>query len=440
MRDLLLIAIVILCSLVALRRPVFGILAFVCLSLLNPHSFTWGMGQTFPFAQLTAMGTIVGYLFWSEPKRFPRQREFKLLLALWGMFGVSTLLAIYPEVTYERFIYVSKILLMVFLSTSLINNEYRLQVLLRVIALTLGFHGLKSGLFAVATGGSHIVWGPENSFLYANNAIGMALTMNIPLLFYLARCEPRRWLRWLMWTMLVFSYPAVVCTFSRGAWLGLALATGLLTLKSKHRLRIIVLTGLVGLLLLPLILQRLPERVVSRYDDLVNYKEEASAQSRFWNWAFCARVGLAHPLHGGGFNYYSPELYAIYYPEFIQYYGEGKVWSCHSIWFTVFGEHGFPGIIIWLALLWCCFSTLRQLYLYADTYENMEWIHHFTSMIQISLMVYILIGTFYDSAYFDLFYQLVAIIIIAKELINHSVNKIHLDETILRAEFRLSLR
>jgi probable O-glycosylation ligase (exosortase A-associated) len=434
LRDLLLIAIVCLCSLAALRRPVVGILAFVGLSLLNPNSFTWGMGRTFPFAQLTAMGTLVGYLFWSEPKRFPKQPEFKLLLALWGMFGVSTFLAIDPEAAYQRFINVTKILLMVFLSMSLINTEERLQMLLRVIALSLGIYGLKAGFFAVLTGGNQMVWGPEHSFLEANNAIGLALDMNVPFLFYLAKNEPRRWLRRLMWAMLVFSYPAVICTFSRGAWLGLALASGMLIFKSKYRLRLTVMAVVCGVVLMPVIIQRLPERVVSRYDDLVNYEQEASAQSRFWNWTFCARVGLAYPLHGGGFNYYSPELYAIYYPEFIQHYGQGKVWSCHSIWFTVFGEHGFPGIILWFLLLGSCFYTLRHLLQLSETYEQLEWSKDCISMLQISLMIYMLVGSFYDAAYFDLFYQLVAMIIISKDLMQHTLNKIFSDENFINTK------
>jgi probable O-glycosylation ligase (exosortase A-associated) len=425
MRDLLLIAVVSLCSLLALGRPVLGVLAFVCFSLLNPHSFTWGVGKTFPFAQLTAMGTIVGYVFWSEPKRFPKQRELTLLLALWGVFGVSTLFAIYPEVAYERFTYISKILLIVFLSMSLINTQERLQMLLRVIAFSLGIYGLKAGFFAIVTGGNQMVWGPEHSFLEANNAIGLALDMNIPFLFYLAKNESRRWLRRLLWTMLVFSYPAVICTFSRGAWLGLALASGLLVLKSKYRLCLVVLATVCGVVLLPVLLQQLPERVVSRYDDLVNYEHEASAQSRFWNWTFCARVGLAYPLHGGGFNYYSPELYAIYYPEFIQHYGEGKVWSCHSIWFTVFGEHGFPGIIIWIALLCSCFRTLRQIRLFSDTYKQMKWGKDCANMLYISLMVYMLVGSFYDAAYFDLFYQIVAIVAISKDLMHRTLNHMY---------------
>lgn len=418
MRDILVIGVVVLCSLVALRRPVFGMLAFVCLSLLNPHGMTWGIGRTFPFAQVIAIGTLVGYCFWSEPKRLPRQRESILLLALWGMFGISTLFALYPTIAFERFVFISKILLMVFLSTSLINTEQRLHLLLYVIALSLGFHGVKAGIFSLISGGNYMVFGPDQSFLAANNSIGLALAMNVPLLFYLLKIETRPWLRWIMRAMLALSYPAVICTFSRGAWLGLAAVTAVIVLQSERRFLIVAIAGLLGIVLLPFLLQRAPERLVKRYDDFANYKEEASAQSRLWNWEFCARVGLAHPLHGGGFEFYSSETYAIYFPEFLEAW-PGKVWSCHSAWFTIFGEHGYLGILLWIGLIASCGLSLRQMRSIGRTHAKLSWVIHHAHMLQGALIGYMVAGTFLDVAYFDLFYQLVAVCIIVKESMHH---------------------
>jgi putative inorganic carbon (HCO3(-)) transporter len=140
-----------------------------------------------------------------------------------------------------------------------------------------------------------------------------------------------------------FSYPATICTFSRGAWLALAAATGLIILKSKYKVFILA----AALVLVPMSLPLLPERVVNRYDDLQNHEQEQSAQSRFWNWEFYIRVGLGNPLHGGGFDYYSRQAYVLYFPEFLKRWS-GKVWPCHSMWFTVLGEHGLPGMTLWL--------------------------------------------------------------------------------------------
>ena len=120
-------ALVGLCALVALRRPTFGMLVFVFLGIFVPHSMTWAIARNSPLSQLVAIATIAGYLFWNEPKKFPRQRESILLLLLWSMFGISTLFAIYPDRAFSDLKDVSKILLVIFLITSLINSEQRLR-------------------------------------------------------------------------------------------------------------------------------------------------------------------------------------------------------------------------------------------------------------------------------------------------------------------------
>ncbi|MGH8064866.1 MAG: putative O-glycosylation ligase, exosortase A system-associated [Candidatus Entotheonellia bacterium] len=420
MRDLLLIAIVILCALVALRRPVFGMLTFVCLGFLNPHSMTWTIARSFRLSLLVALATIIGYLFWSEPKSFPRQRESFLLLALWGMFGISTSFAIEPEIAFQHFLDISKILLMVFLCTAIINTEERLRWLIQVIAFSLGFYAVKGGIFVIVSGGNELVWGPEDSFLYANNSIGLALAMNIPLLLYLLKLETRSRLRWIIRGMLVFSYPAIIGTFSRGAWLGLGVVTTLCFLNMKRKLLLSTVGTLIGIMLLPLALQRVPERVVDRYNQLVNYESEASAQSRFWNWELCKRVGLAHPWTGGGFDPYTFRLIAKYYPEFSDRWGQWKVWSCHSVWFSIFAEHGFPGLILWLGLIGSYFLSIGQIRSYGRTHPNMEWVVHCAHMLSTALVAFMVVGTFLDAAYFDMVYYLVAILIIVKERISQA--------------------
>lgn len=423
MRDDLLIAVIVACCLIALRRPVFGMLTFVWLGFLSPHSMTWA-GRTFPVAQLTGAGTILGYLFWSEPRRFPAQRESLLLLALWGTFGISSLFALEPDSAYDRFIDVSKILLMALLSTSLINTRGRIQWLVRVIALSLGFYGLKGGLFVLATGGNYLVWGPEESFLYANTSIGIALAMNVPLLLYLSKIETHAWVRWLMRAMLALSYPAVIFTYSRGAWVALACLTVVMFLQSTRKFRIVAVAILLGIIALPSLPQLLPQRVVNRYEDLVNYTEETSAESRLWNWEFCRRVGLARPFIGGGFRFHTLEVRERYYPEFIEYWmarlGRIPLWSCHSMWFTILGEHGVPAFILWIILMGSCFLSLRSIRSAGKTRAELSWTVPYADMLQASFVGFVVGGTFLDIAYFDMFYFLVAVLIIIKDQIRHA--------------------
>jgi probable O-glycosylation ligase (exosortase A-associated) len=416
MRDILLIAVVFGGCLIALFRPPFGILLFTFLGFFNPHSMTWGIGRTVPLSLLVAVCTIVGYVIWSEPKQFPKQRELLLLVTLWCLFGISTLFAISQTDAIPKYIFVSKIFLIVVLSTAIMTTKNRVLSLLRVIALPIGFFAAKGGFFAIITGGNHIVYGPDPSFLAANNSIGLAMAMNVPLLAYLAKIENRQWLKQIMRAMLVLSYPAVVCTYSRGAWLGLAMATFLIVFKSRHRFVTAAATGIVIAILIPLLSHLAPTRLTQRYDTLANYEKDASAESRFWNWEFCRRVGTARPLTGGGFDFYSIRLYATYYPEFLERW-PGKFWSCHSMWLTVLGEHGIVGFLLWLALMFSALVSLRRIRAYASSDAQFAWMSECADALQGGLVAFMVVGTFLDTAYFDMYYFLIGIVVIMKEMI-----------------------
>jgi putative inorganic carbon (HCO3(-)) transporter len=414
MRDILLLGIVGVSFLIALRQPVYGILFFVWLGIFNPHSMTWSIAQRLPLSQIAALGAMVGYLTWNEPKRFPKQREFLLLLLLWVLFAVSTVFALSPEAALAKLILVSKIFLMIVLTLSIINTQERLNALIRVISFSLGFYAIKAAVFVVFSGGSFLVYGPENSFLAANNTIGLAFAMNVPLLVYLLRIETRPWLRWIIKTMIVCSYPGAICTYSRGAWLGLVMATALIVLRGQRKFLMVCAGAILAVVVISIKPLIMPQRLAVRYDTLVNYQEDSSAESRFWNWEFCRRVGTARPFTGAGFDYYSKSLYEVYYPEFLERW-PNSYWSCHSTWLTVFGEHGFPGFLVWLGLVSSTVLSLRRIRVYSKRREEFAWAGHCAEMVQVALAAYLVVGTFLDAAYFDIFYYLVVIAIVLKE-------------------------
>ncbi|HKQ60620.1 MAG TPA: putative O-glycosylation ligase, exosortase A system-associated [Candidatus Polarisedimenticolaceae bacterium] len=402
MRDLALLAIVALLALWSVRRPDIGMLAYIGMSLFSPNSMTWSFARTLPYAEMVALGTMVGWLFWREPKGLPLRSETLLLIALWGWFCLTTPFADYPKLAQGRLTEVSKVLLMTLLATAVINNRDRLHNLLRVSALAVGYYGLKGGLFFVISGGNFTVYGPDGNFLYANNSIGLALAMNAPLLFYLGKIETRRWLRWLMWAMLAFSYPAVIGTYSRGAWLGLAAASVLMILKSRRKMLVVMTVVVAAHVAIPF----MPKRAFSRYDDLVNYEQESSAQSRFWNWTFASKVAAAHPVMGAGFEYYGLNAYAKYYPEFMARW-PNTVWTCHSVWFTLVSEHGVPGFLLWVLLLLATLLDLRRSRRLGERDPERAWLVPYALMLRAALLTFMVSGTFLDAAYFDITYLII---------------------------------
>lgn len=200
--------------------------------------------------------------------------------------------------------------------------------------------------------------------------------------------------------------------------------TVLSLLKSRNKFLMVGLAGIVVMALQIAAPYLAPERLAHRYDQLVDYEDDSSAQSRFWNWEFCKRVGLARPMTGGGFQFYHFDSYVMFYPEFLERW-PGKVWTCHSTWLTIFGEHGIPGSLIWLSLIASSMVSLRQIRFYTKSNPNKEYATGFVDMVQSSFVAYFVVGTFLDAAYFDLFYYFIALLIIQKGIITReTVNEV----------------
>jgi probable O-glycosylation ligase (exosortase A-associated) len=336
------------------------------------------------------------------------------------MFGISTVFAFASERAIEDFILVSKILLMTLLMTRLIDSQERLQLFFKVLSMGLGAYALKGGIYVLLTGGVAPIEGPRDTYLEGNNTLGMVLAMNVPFLYYLSRIETKRWLRWGMWLMLGFSYVAVAGTFSRGNWVGVAVVTALMVVKSKQKIiiwPIAVAAFAVAIVVTPYIVS---EQIAARYDSLENYSADPSVESRYWNWEFCKRVGMSNALTGAGFRFYSLEAYGRYYPEFLNRW-PGKVWSCHNMWLSVFAEHGLIAFLVWFGLVVSCLLATVHLCRLAKLYEEAAWVKPYADMIQVSLLGFIVMGSFVDFAYYEGYYQVVASVIVLKELLRKDV-------------------
>ena len=155
------------------------------------------------------------------------------------------------------------------------------------------------------------------------------------------------------------------------------------------------------------------EQMSERVELLKNYEEDDSALSRFWNWEFCRRVGLSHPIEGGGFNLYSFDAYAKYYPEFLEKY-PGKVWSCHNMWLTIFAEHGLLAFLAWVGILVRLFVILRRLQVFAVK-KDLLWLRYYSRMLETALIAFCISGTFLDISYFELYYFLLIAIVSMQE-------------------------
>jgi probable O-glycosylation ligase (exosortase A-associated) len=410
-RDLVVTAIVVGSLPVCLLQPWIGVLVWSWIGYMSPHRLTWSFAYSAPWAMMVAIPTLAGLMFTKERARLPWTAEVRLLAALWGLFLVTTVFAFYPAEAWAHFNKVSKILLMTFVTLVLFQDERRLRALLWVIGLSIGFYGLKGGVWAVMTGAQYKVLGPPASFIAGNTEIGLALNMVLPILIFLRREEQRRWLRHVLLAMIGFSVVAILITYSRGAALGLAVVVTLLFLKSRAKLVAILLIA-AGLVVAS---STLPDKWFGRVETITTYQQDSSAQGRLDAWYVAYRLAKDYPLLGGGFRTFTRDIFTRYDMP------RGR--DAHSIFFQVLGEHGFTGLGLYVGLIGSTVLSLRWLIRRGRRLPSTQWISNCAQMLEASVAAYVVAGAFLSMSYFDLFYHLVAITVILKVLLRAEERK-----------------
>ena len=270
MRDYILTAIVFALLPVCLVRPWLGVLAWYWVGLMNPHRLTWGFAYTMPFAMLIAGATLLGAVIAKD--RRPDSMESRAGPDGYSarLFHMDDVLRLGAGIRVAAVGKVAKVIFMTFVATMFIYGKTRIRTLLLVVVASIGFYGFKGGIWSILHGGAERVQGPEGSFIEGNTFLGLALNMVIPVLVALARDENRRWLRQLLYVTAGLSVIASIFTYSRGAWLGLAVVIPLVLLQLKMRPRIVVAIALVVSAIFASAL--LPERVFQRADTIANYE------------------------------------------------------------------------------------------------------------------------------------------------------------------------
>ena len=393
-----------------LSRPYIGIYLWSWIGYMAPHRLTWGFAYSFPFAQIIALVTIVSMLFSKEPKSFPLTPVTVCLLVFLGWMGLTTIFAIDFDSAIILYTKILKIQLITFVTLMLINTKEKIQYLMWVIVVSLGFYGVKGGVFAIVTKGAYRVVGPEQTFITGNTELGLALVMTLPLMYYLMTTSQNKWIKRGFMLAMVLTVVAILATYSRGALLGISAMGIFLFLKSDRKL----LVTLLFIATIPVALVFMPHQWSDRMKTIETYEEDHSAMGRIKAWRFAFDMASQRFL-GGGFFSFTPDNYRRFSPGTVE---EGERFQdAHSNYFQVLGHHGFVGLFLFLLLLFLTWRTGSWIIRHSRDKPELKWAKQLAAMIQTSMIGYCVSGAFLALAYFDLIYHLAAILVITRILL-----------------------
>lgn len=413
LRDLL-VALPIFASLpFILWRPYIGALVWVWIATMNPHRLAYGFARHFEWAFIVGITLLIGLAFSRERKRIPWNAVTVTLLLFLAWMGVTTLTALEPHAAARQYNLVFKIIFMTYIIMMVMQEERRLVLLVGTIVFSLGFYGVKGGLFTIATGGHNRVLGPPGSFIAGNNEIAYAMVISLPLMFYLYQRFEQKWVRQGMIGVMVLTTFAIFGTYSRTAMIAGAAMAAFLFLKGRQR--VMVLVG--AAILIPLLLHFMPERWEARMGTISSAEEDRSFMGRVNAWHFAVNLAGDHPIVGGGFKCFTRQRFLEYAPNPLDFH------DAHSIVFEVLGEQGYPGLILFAALAWFTWRSATRVGRLTKGREDLKWAWDLARMTQASLVAYYVGGLAIGLSYFDVYYDLIAIVVATRAVVERTLRQ-----------------
>lgn len=410
LRDLLLAGFIAIILPFAFRYAFIGVLTWTWVGMMNPHKLTWGFMFNAPVAVVVAAVTLIALYTTRDRVKLPAATPLVFI----GLFAVWTCLttanAIFVPESITQLQKVLKIQLFLFVTAAVLYKFEHIRLYIWVNVLSLAFYGVKGGIYTIRTGGSGMVLGPPGGFIAPNTEVALALVMVIPLMYFLWLTTPHTWLKRALLVAIALTAVAALGTQSRGALLALAAMAAVLWWRAPHKfLNIIILAVLASS-----IWAFMPDSWHTRMGTIQTYEEDGSAMGRIYAWQTATNIASDRVM-GAGYGMYNHDIRILYAPDSSDSRFDVMIpRAAHSIYFQTLGEHGYIGLffftMIWITA-WFLAARLRR-----DTRNDPEalWVHHLSSMIQVSFAGWLVGGAFLSLAYWDFPYHLVVILIVAQ--------------------------
>lgn len=379
-------------------------LGYVWVDNFTPQNIAYEILNQFPVSAVMAGAALLAYVL--KDRRHPPVPNAIMaqivLMALWVTFTVFNA-PVAPDLAWTKYDWAIKTILfaafMPYLFRSRVQIEAFVQIYLFSVAVQIWPYAVKT----IVSGGSYyqnlgLVSG--NSGLAEGSTLATVAIMTVPLILWLRRHTlilPRTRLVRLMYLgMAAAAVAASIGTFERTGLIAIMIGAVALWLQSRHRLRNAVL-GAAALGVVAYSMMGEQSKWLDRMSTITQYSQENSALGRILVWQWTLDFARTHPF-GGGFN--------AFYVDTITYPAVGNAppvvihgKAFHSSYFEMLGEHGWPGLGLFLLMLGTTFLTLLRINRVSRRLPNMEWCRDLSVSLMVTEVILMACGAFIGIAF-----------------------------------------
>lgn len=402
MTDLLLVLGLVGFLALGTMAPFICSLGYVWVDTFYPHFLSYGLLSTVPVSFIMGAAAFGSYLLLDRrsPPRFSLLLTLYFLLAVW--ITLTTTWAVMPGPAFGKYDSAVKALLFAAFMPFVFRTRVQIEAVIMVMMFAAAAHILPWGFKTAVSGGGY-----EKSLgLLSSNAVALAESSTlagacfafIPILLVLIRhsvlLPPSRYTKIMFYGMCGFYAIGAVGTYARTALVGLVVMAAGLWWRAKHKVGF----AIIGVVLLAVLFSFTSDKWADRVSTVTEYQTESSAAVRILVWRWTWDFALQNPL-GGGFNVYLINRLELPNPDPTQppIIHVGRAF--HSIYFAVLGEHGFPGLAIYLTIQMLTFLGLHAARKRLRGHPDHAWCYEMAGAMQISLATLLACSNFVDVSF-----------------------------------------
>ena len=415
MRDILLALFLFSAFPMILYRYHIGALIIGFISFMYPQSNVYGFALTMPWLDYFFMTTFASYMLWQGFKDYKHHYLITYVIFLYIFTCITTYNAFDVDMAYEKWVSFTKILVLAYLIFAMLNTERRINTFLKVFVLSIGFYGIKGGIFTLLTGGGYHVVGPPFSFFEDNNAMALTLTMTFPFMLYFISHADYKLERYFSIFCALSSAFAILGTQSRTGFIAITATFLYYTWHIKKLSKALLFIVPIGMVALFFMADTWSERMSTSTE----LETDGSFQGRVEMWKASYRIATDHPFLGGGFDViYVPQVIAKYIPSDLE------PLAIHSSYFQMIAEHGYLGLAIYLTMLYLIFHTARKFHKATRTPGKISKPAELSVALRAAIGGYMVMSLTLNMAFFDILYFLIAVTAVADLLYRKSENHV----------------
>ena len=241
------------------------------------------------------------------------------------------------------------------------------------------------------------------------NFFAMELLIALPLAFYIGLMNHKRLVKVICAAICLFILTAIGFTYSRGAFIAIAVVTGLIVVERKVGPQRVIVALLIAV---PIFLTLAPAGLFNRISSIsslltpsVGIQTDSSFRGRTSEISVSLLMFSDYPVLGVGFENY--EAYYLEYSPQVGLDNRLEERQAHSLYFEILAEQGIVGFMVFLMMLAMVYNGLFRARRLLFRINRAEIVPRVTA-VQFGLTAYLIASLFLHGDYERYFYLIVA--------------------------------